>query len=44
LYERLSVSTIKKHPGNRAKRGNKERFEKAMGKVADVEPDERDKR
>src|SRR5262245_61261129 len=35
--------TTADHLGERAQRGERVRFERAMGKVADVEPEERDR-
>ncbi|MBM4029462.1 MAG: DUF2442 domain-containing protein, partial [Planctomycetes bacterium] len=39
LYERVS----QEHLGERARRGNREKFQQAMSKVEDVEPEEQDK-
>ena len=43
LYEKVSALRTEGHLGKRAKRGSREKFQKAMDKVADAEPEERDK-
>jgi hypothetical protein len=43
LAEKVSALMTEEYLGERAKRGSKEKFRKAMAKVPDVEPEERDK-
>jgi len=43
LAEKVSALMTEEYLGERAKRGSKEKFQKAMAKVADVEPEEHDK-
>jgi hypothetical protein len=43
LAEKVSALMTEEYLGERAKRGSKEKFHKAMAKVADVEPEEQDK-
>ncbi len=43
LAEKVSALMTEEYLGKRARRGSKEKFRKAMAKVADVEPEEQDK-
>ena len=43
LAEKVSALMTEEYLGKRAKRGDKQKFEKAMTKVADIEPEEHDK-
>jgi hypothetical protein len=43
LAEKVSALMTEEYIGKRAKRGDKLKFQKAMAKVADVEPEEYDK-
>jgi predicted transcriptional regulator len=43
LAEKLSALITEEYLGQRAKRGNKKKFQRALAKVADVEPQERDR-
>jgi hypothetical protein len=43
LAEKLSALTTEEYLGERATRGNKRKFQRAMSKVADVEPGEQDR-
>jgi len=43
LAEKVSALMTEEYLGKRAKRGSKQKFRKAMAKVADVEPEEYDK-
>ncbi len=43
LAEKVSALMTEEYLGTRAKRGSKEKFQAAMAKVADVEPEEQDK-
>jgi len=43
LAEKLSALMTEEYLGQRAKRGNKKKFQRALAKVADMEPDEQDK-
>jgi predicted transcriptional regulator len=43
LAEKISALTTADYLGERAQRGERGRFERAMGKVADVEPEVRDR-
>lgn len=43
LAEKLSALMTKNYLTARAKHGNRKTFEKAMSKVHDIEPEERDK-
>ena len=43
LEEKVSAVVTKEHLEDRAKKGNREKFRKALSKVADVEPAEDDK-
>ena len=43
LAEKISALMTEEYLGQRAKRGNKKKFQRAMAKVADVEPLERDR-
>jgi hypothetical protein len=43
LAEKLSALMTKEYLGERAARGDRKKFEKAMAKVADSEPDARDR-
>ena len=43
LAEKLSALMTEEYLGKRAKRGDRKKFRRAMAKVADVEPDERDR-
>ncbi len=43
LAEKLSALMTEEYLGKRAKRGGRKKFQRAMAKVADVEPDERDR-
>ena len=43
LAEKLSALMTEEYLGQRAKRGNRKKFQRAMAKVADVEPEEKDK-
>jgi hypothetical protein len=42
LAEKVSVLMTQEYLGQRAKRGSRDKFNKALSKVADVEPEERD--
>jgi len=43
LYERASALMAEEHLRKRSERGSKEKFQKAMGKMGDAEPEELDK-
>jgi hypothetical protein len=43
LAEKISALITEDYLGERAKRGSRAKFEKAMAKVADVEPEEYDR-
>jgi len=43
LAEKVSALATEDYLGERAKRGSREKFERALAKVPDVEPDERDR-
>jgi hypothetical protein len=43
LAEKLSALMTEEYLRERARRGDKDRFQAAMAKVADVEPDEQDR-
>jgi hypothetical protein len=43
LAEKVSALMTEEYLGKRAQRGSKERFRKAMAKVADAEPEEQDR-
>jgi hypothetical protein len=43
LAEKVSALMTEEYLGKRAKRGDKRKFEKAMAKVADREPEEHDR-
>ncbi|MEW6364050.1 MAG: toxin-antitoxin system HicB family antitoxin [Acidobacteriota bacterium] len=43
LAEKLSALMTEEYLGKRAKRGSRKGFRRAIGKVADVQPDERDR-
>ena len=43
LAEKISAMMTEEYLGKRAKRGAKKKFQRAMAKVADVEPSERDR-
>jgi len=43
LAEKVSALMTEEYIGKRAKRGDKQKFRKAMAKVANVEPEEYDK-
>jgi predicted transcriptional regulator len=43
LAEKLSALITEEYLGQRAKRGNKKKFQRALAKVADVAPDARDR-
>ena len=43
LAEKVSALMTEEYLGKRARRGDKRKFEKAMAKVADREPEEHDK-
>lgn len=43
LAEKVSALMTEEYLGRRAKRADRRRFRRAMAKVADVEPDERDR-
>jgi hypothetical protein len=43
LAEKLSALMTEEYLGERARRGDKARFQAAIAKVADVEPDEQDR-
>jgi len=43
LAEKLSALVTEEYLGQRAKRGDRKKFRRAMAKVADVEPDKRDR-
>lgn len=43
LAEKISALITDEYLEKRAKRGSRSKFEKAMAKVADIEPDEQDK-
>lgn len=42
LAEKLSALTTEEYLGQRAKRGDRKKFQRALAKVADVAPEERD--
>ena len=43
LAEKLSALMTEEYLGQRAKRGNRKKFQRAMAKVADTKPEERDR-
>jgi hypothetical protein len=43
LAEKLSALMTEEYLGERARRGDRKNFERALSKVADVEPEERDR-
>ncbi len=43
LAEKVSALMTEEYLGKRAKRGDKQKFEKAMAKVSDIEPEEHDR-
>ncbi len=43
LAEKLSALMTEEYLGERARRGDRKKFEKAMRKVADTEPEEQDR-
>jgi hypothetical protein len=43
LAEKLSALMTEEYLGERAKRGDRKKFEDAMAKVADIEPEEGDR-
>jgi len=43
LAEKISALMTEEYLGERAKRGDRAKFEAAMGKVADIQPEEQDK-
>jgi len=43
LAEKLSALMTEEYLGKRAKRGNKKKFQRALARVADVEPEEQDR-
>lgn len=43
VAEKLAALMTEEHLGERARRGNRKKFDKAMAKVADIEPEERDR-
>jgi predicted transcriptional regulator len=43
LAEKLSALVTEEYLGQRAKRGSKKKFQRALAKVADVAPDARDR-
>ena len=43
LAEKVAALATEEYLGRRAMRGDRARFEQAMSKVADVEPEERDR-
>ncbi len=43
LAEKMSALLTEDYLKQRAQRGSREKFEKALSKVADIEPEERDK-
>jgi predicted transcriptional regulator len=43
LAEKLSALMTEEYLGKRAKRGTQKKFQRAMAKVADVAPEERDR-
>jgi len=43
LAEKVSALTTEEYIGKRAKRGDRQKFRKAMAKVANIEPEEYDK-
>jgi HicB family len=43
LAEKISALTTEEYLGERARRGDRDRFERAMAKVADVEPEDEDR-
>jgi len=43
LAEKLSALMTEEYLGERAKRGDRKKFERALAKVADVEAEERDR-
>jgi hypothetical protein len=43
LAEKLSALMTEEYLGERAMRGDRKKFEDAMAKVADIEPEERDR-
>ena len=43
LAEKVSALMTEEYLGQRAKRGNRKKFQRALNKVADVEPEEDDR-
>jgi hypothetical protein len=43
LAEKISAMMTEEYLGKRAKRGSKRKFQRAMAKVADVEPSKQDR-
>jgi hypothetical protein len=43
LAEKISALTTEEYLGERARRGDRGKFERAMAKVADVEPEDEDR-
>jgi HicB family len=43
LAEKISALTTEEYLGERARRGDRDKFERAMAKVADVEPEDEDR-
>lgn len=43
LAEKLSALMTEEYLSERAKRGDRQKFERAMHRVADIEPEERDR-
>jgi hypothetical protein len=43
LAEKISALMTEDYLGERARRGSREKFERAMSKVADVEPEDKDR-
>lgn len=43
LAEKVVALMTEEYLGERAKRGDKDKFERAMAKVADIEPEEQDR-
>ena len=43
LAEKVAALMTEEYLGERAKRGDKDKFEQAMAKVADIEPEEQDR-
>ena len=43
LAEKVATLMTEEYLGERAKRGDKDKFERAMAKVADIEPEEFDR-